>query len=115
MHFFYVGKGQSEHLQTCGQPFAGTMHLTFARTTRRQVFVALVTAVSFYTTAVITNMAGSWRGTGKRETTIAKTLISMRLTVMMRMSYHLHALYAENLSKTQWSPSVSTISVRLVP
>ena len=96
------------------QQFAGIINPTSVKTTRKQVSVALVIAVSSCMIAAITNTAGNWSENGKKGTIANKTLMHMKLTAMMTMIFHLRVLFAVSLSKIQLLRSANITSVKRV-
>lgn len=79
--FYYTlfsDKGLFEHQLTCVRQFAGIINQTYARITRKLVFVVLEIAASFYMIAVTTNMAGSWNENGEKEATASKIHMPMK-------------------------------------
>lgn len=82
---------QSEHHRTYDRPSGGTTSPTFAKISKKPASVDSGTAANFYTTVLITNMAGSWSANTRRENIIKRTHTSTKLVAMMTKICRLHA------------------------
>ncbi|XP_054080198.1 uncharacterized protein DDB_G0280205-like isoform X2 [Rissa tridactyla] len=99
---------------TCGPRCGGTTSPTSAKTTKKLGSAALETAANSSTTARTTNTAGRLNGNWMKAGTESMMRKTMRLAAMRRICLS-NASSAEVPSRTPWSPSVGTTSVRAVP